>query len=110
MASTEVKQAIEAKGTWYRKVLWWVLGGIGLLGVIIGVVCLIKRKGPVSSAKDIVDTTAAKVRAIDAEAKVKAAEAAGVEATTVKEIERAAMIDDEYERAKRLAELAMEDY
>jgi hypothetical protein len=108
--SNKVKQAVETKGKWYLKALWWGLGFVALVGVVVGIVCLIKRKGPVTAAKDVAETTAAKVRAIDAEAKVKAAEAAGVETVVVKEIERAAMIEDDYERAKRLAELALEDW
>ena len=61
---------------------------MGLLGTVVGVVCLIKRKGPIDTADDVIKTTKEKIKTIDAEAKAKAAEAAGAETAVVKEVKR----------------------
>ena len=110
LTKEQAKAVEEAKCPLWKKVLWWALGIAGAIGTIILLVWVFKRKKPSTAVQDVVDKTKAKVRAIEAEAKAKAAEAAGAETAVVKEVKRIAEIDDEAQRARRMAELAAEDY
>lgn len=106
-ASEKVK---EAKGSTWKKVLWWCLGILGVLGAITLVICLIRRKGPLTTATDIVNDVKHKVDKIDAEAKVEVAKAEGAEQEVIDKIEAAAEIKDERERLQALAAALAEDY
>jgi hypothetical protein len=110
LTKDQAKAVEKAKGPLWKKVLWWCVGILGVIGTIVLLVWVFKRKKPSTAVKDVVAKAQAKVRAIDAEAKAKAAEAAGAEAAVVKEVKRIAEIDDEAQRARRMAELAAEDY
>ncbi|NIT77386.1 MAG: hypothetical protein GWN58_23530 [Anaerolineae bacterium] len=107
MASEKVK---EAKGSTWKKVLWWCLGILGVIGAITLVICLIRRKGPLTTATDIVNDVKHKVDKIDAEAKIEVAKAEGAEQEVIDKIEAAAEIKDERERLQALAAALAEDY
>jgi hypothetical protein len=100
----------EAKGSTWKKVLWWCVGILGLLGVILVIVCLLKRKGPLTSAADVVRETQLKIQEVDIQAKAEAAKAAGVEQAVVNKIVAITKIQDEQERNKQLALVLSEDY
>lgn len=106
-ASEKVK---EAKGSTWKKVLWWCLGILGVIGALTLVICLIRRKGPLTTATDIVNDVKHKVDKIDAEAKVEVAKAEGAEQEVIDKIEAAAEIKDERERLQALAAALAEDY
>lgn len=97
--------AASAKGPISKKVLWWVLGILGLILVIVLVLVIILRKGPIRAAEDIVKKTRHEIDKADIEAKAKAAAAAGAEDAAVDEIKRILEIDDGDKRRARLAEL-----
>ncbi len=104
------EKAKEAKGSTWKKVLWWCLGILGVIGAITLVICLIRRKGPLTTATDIVNDVKHKVDKIDAEAKVEVAKAEGAEQEVIDKIEAAAEIKDERERLQALAAALAEDY
>lgn len=109
-SSTSLQQAIEAKGATWKKVLWWVLGGLALITGVAFVWVLLKKKNPLTTPHVVAEGVKTEVIKIDASAKVEAAKAAGAEDKVVKEIEEAALDRDPVSQAKRLAALAMEDY
>ena len=100
----------KASGSTWKKVLWWCLGIFGVLGAITLVICLIKRKGPLTTATDIVNGVKQKIDKIDIEAKVEQAKAEGVEQVVINKINAAAEIKDERERLQALAAALAEDY
>jgi hypothetical protein len=100
----------EAKGSTWKKVLWWCVGILGLLGVIFVIVCLLKRKGPLTSAADVVKETQLKIQEVNIQAKVEAAKAAGVEQKVVEKIAAITKIQDEQERNRQLALILADDY
>jgi len=107
----EQKKAVEgAKGSTWKKVLWWCLGILGAFGVVFLLIFLFKKKTPGTAAKDVVAAAKQKIDAIDIEAKAEAAEAAKVEAAVVEEIKKTAEIEDEKERNEALAAILAEDY
>ena len=110
MTDEQKKKVKEAKGSTLKKVLWWCLGILGLIGVIVLIVCLLKRKGPITSAKEIINKTQYEIDKIDLEAKAKTAQAEAVEAEVVDKIKEIAKIENEHERNKELAALLEEDY
>lgn len=99
-----------ATGRWYKKAFWWLIGIGGLIGVSVLVICLVKRKGPISAAEEIAKRTGERIREVDANAKAEKAAAAGLEKKVVEAVKKAAMIEDPYDRAAELAMLALEDY
>jgi hypothetical protein len=100
----------EAKGATWKKVLWWCLGILGVIGAITLVICLVRRKGPLTTATDIMNGVKQKVDKIDANAKVEVAKAEGVEQAVIDKINEAAEIKDERERLQALAAALAEDY
>jgi hypothetical protein len=104
------KKVEEAKGATWKKVLWWCLGILGVIGAITLVICLVRRKGPLTTATDIVNGVKQKVDKIDADAKVEVAKAEGVEQEVIDKINAAAEIKDERERLQALAAALAEDY
>lgn len=105
--SENVKQAT---GSTWKKVLWWCVGILGVLGVITLVICLIKRKAPLTAATEIVNDVKQKIDKIDAQAKIEIAKAEGAEQVVIDRINAAAEIKDERERLQALAAALAEDY
>jgi hypothetical protein len=113
MADTPVNVVVqnlgEVQGSTPRRWLWFVLGGLGVVVVFV-IGWLVLRKSPIKAAAVVIDAVAAKVDAIDAQARVDTAIAAGVQAEQVKKVEEAAKIKDPVARAEAFAVLAKEDY
>ena len=103
----EQKAAVSAaKGSVWKKVLWW---GLGILGVIVVIVTLVFIFLPKKEEKNAVERIIEKVKKesdkADVEAKVKVAKAEGVAETKIEEIKKTLEIDDVDERRKRLADM-----
>jgi hypothetical protein len=112
MSDNKVKQAVEsAKGSWWKKALWWS-AGILVVGTGIGLLiwALVKRKDPVTAAKDVAEQIEVKLQAVDADAKASAAQAAGAEKEVVEKVREAAKEKDAFKRAQKLAAALGEDY
>jgi hypothetical protein len=97
--------AAKAKGSTAKKVLWWILGILGLILVVVFILVIVLRKGPIRAAEDIVKKTRHEIDKADIEAKIKAAAAAGAEKEAVEGIKKIMEIDDGDKRRERLAEL-----
>jgi hypothetical protein len=110
MKEDQKKAVEEAKGSRWKKVLYWCLGILGAFGVIVLLIFIFKKKSPGAAASEIVAKAKQKIDAIDIEAKAEAAEAAKVEAVTVEKIRALKDIEDEKKRNEELAALLAEDY
>ena len=101
----------QASASWKTKVLWWSLAAFGFIGIVgLSIFLLMQKKNPVKEVGRVVDMVEEQIRFSDANAKAKVAESLGVEKEVVKEIKRIAFLKDGTEKAKRMAELAKEDY
>jgi hypothetical protein len=105
--SENVKQAT---GSTWKKVLWWCVGILGIIGVATLVICLLRKKGPLTTATDIVNGVKHKIDKIDAQAKIEIAKAEGAEQVVIDKINAAAEIENERERLQALAAALAEDY
>jgi hypothetical protein len=110
MAGKVPKSVKEAKGSTWKKAMWWCLGILGVIGTITLVICLIRRKGPLTTTTDIMKGVKHKVNKIDIEAKAETAKAQKVEQKVIDKINAAAEIKDERERLQALAAALAEDY
>ena len=111
MSHDKVPESVKkAKGSTWKKALWWCLGILGVIGTIALVICLIRRKGPLTTTQDIVNGVKHKIDKIDAKAKVEVAKAEGVEQEVIDKINEAAEIEDERKRLQALATALAEDY
>lgn len=105
---TEAQKAAvkKATGSVGKKILWWTLG---ILGVVIVIVFLVVVFLPKKEEKNAVDRIIAKTKKetdkADIEAKVKVAKAEGVAETKIEEIKKTLEIEDTNERRAKLAEL-----
>lgn len=106
-ASESVKNAT---GSSWKKALWWCLGIVGVIGTITLIICLIRRKGPLTTATDIVNGVKQKIDKIDIDAKVEVAKAEGAEQAVIDKLNAAAEIEDERRRLQALAAALAEDY
>jgi F420-0:gamma-glutamyl ligase-like protein len=98
----DVKKASSGIAT---KVLWWVVGIFGVLGSILGIVALLKRKGPLTAAKEVIKKSKSELVKADIEAKKKMAEAKGAEKTVLDELDRIKKIKDPDEALDELEDL-----
>jgi HAMP domain-containing protein len=110
MTTEQISKIKEAEGVLWKKVLWWSVGFIGLLGTVFLIACLLKKKGPLTSALEIVQDTKDQINLLDVQAKIEAARAASVEKAVVDKLQDLLQIPDEKERNKQLAKLLAEDY
>jgi len=93
--SEDVKEEVKnASGSVVTKILWWVVGIFGVLGSVLGIVALLKRKGPLSAAKEVIAKTESELVKADIEAKKKVAEAKGAEKAVLDELDRIKKIED----------------
>jgi uncharacterized membrane protein len=105
---TEAQKAAvkKAKGSAGKKILWWTLG---ILGVVIVIVTLVVIFLPKKEEKNVMDRIIAKTKKetdkADIEAKVKVAKAEGVAEEKINEIKKTLEIEDTNERRAKLAEL-----
>lgn len=106
MTDEDKKAVAEAKGPSWKKVLIWI--GVVLLiltGITVILVMAFRKKNPAAAAKEIIRQAKESNFKADVGAKIEIAKARAVEEATVKELERIREIEDEKERAERLADL-----
>lgn len=102
----DLKKALAEKtGSVGKKILWWVLGILGVIGALVGIVCLLKMKGPLSAAEDVIKTSKAEIAKSDIEAKIKLAEAKNAEKKVVDKLKEIKEIDDEVKALEELNKL-----
>jgi uncharacterized membrane protein len=101
------KEAVKkAKGSVGKKILWWVLGILGVIIVIVTLVVIFLPKKEEKNAVDrIIEKTKKETDKADIEAKVKVAKAEGVAEEKIEELKKTLEIEDTNERRARLAEL-----
>jgi len=99
----ELKEDLKKEtGSLWKKALWWVLGILGVVGSIIGIVCLLKEKGPLSAAEDVIKISKREIAKSDIEAKIKLAEAKKAETEVIVKLKK---IKEEKDEVKALEEL-----
>jgi hypothetical protein len=105
--SPEDKQAVKAaKGPSWKKVLLWV--GVSLLiltAITVIAVMIWRKKDPAAATKEVIGQAKAASQRADIDAKIKVAEARGVEQDVVDELREIREIEDEKERLQRLADM-----
>jgi len=102
VADEAVKQAA---GPWWKTLLYWLLGILTAIGVIVGLVFLFKRKSPVQAVKDVIESTKNKVNLLDIEAKIEVAKLDATQALVVQQLEDIKKIEDRQQRMNALANL-----
>jgi len=85
--------------------LWWLGGFVALLAAVLGILFVLKRKGPIAGAAQVVEAVQAKIDNIDLAAQIKAAKAEGIETNVIAELNSIQEIKDRKERLSRLAKL-----
>jgi len=85
--------------------LWWLGGFVALLSAVLGILFVLKRKGPIAGAAQVVEAVQAKIDNIDLAAQIKAAKAEGIETNVIAELNSIQEIKDRKERLSRLAKL-----
>ena len=96
----------KAKGSTGKKILWWVLGTIGVIIVIVTLVIIFLPKKEEKNAVDrIIQKVKQETDKADIEAKVTVARAEGVAEEKIEELKKTVEIEDTNERRARLAEL-----
>ena len=96
------KELQAAKGSIWKKVLIW---GAGILGAVIGLVFLLKGKGPVQGVKEAVQKSKTESAKADMDEKIKVAEAKGAEKQVIEKLKEIKEIDDEVKRLEELNKL-----
>lgn len=90
----------------WKKVLIWMAAALALLvGVVVLIVMLFRKKGPIAATTDVVNYAKDQASKADLDAMIKVAKAEAAEESVVKRLVEIRDIPDEVERAKRLAEL-----
>jgi hypothetical protein len=104
--SEGVKEDVKnATGGVLKKILWWVVGIVGVLGSVLGIVALLKKKGPLSAAKEVIKKTEGELVKADIEAKKEVAEAKGEEKEVLDELDRIKKIEDPDQALDELEDL-----
>lgn len=85
--------------------LWWLGGFVALLAAILGILFLLKRKGPIAGAAQVVEAVQAKIDNVDLAAQIQAAKAIKLESSVIAELKSIQEIKDRKERLSRLAKL-----
>jgi len=99
------KDLQKAKGSLWKKILIWGVGILMMIGAVIGLVFLLKGKGPVKGVKEAVQKAKAESAKADMEEKIKVAEAKGAEKAVVDKLKEIKEIDDETKRLEELNNL-----
>lgn len=99
------KELQDAKGSIWKKVLIWGAGILAMIGAIIGLVFLLKGKGPVQGVKEAVQKSKTESAKADMEEKIKVAEAKGAEKQVIDKLKEIKEIDDETKRLEELNKL-----
>lgn len=99
------KELQKAKGSIWKKVLIWGAGILAMIGAVIGLVFLLKGKGPVKGVKEAVQKSKLESAKADMEEKIKVAEAKGAEKKVVEKLKEIKEIDDEVKQLEELNKL-----
>jgi hypothetical protein len=99
------KELQDAKGSIWKKVLIWGAGILAIIGAVIGIVFLLKGKGPVKGVKEAVQKAKTESAKADMEEKIKVAEAQGAEKKVIEKLEEIKEMDDEVKRLEELNKL-----
>jgi hypothetical protein len=103
---TVVQKVQEAKAPSWKKVLIWMAAVLALIvGVVVLLVMLFRKKGPVAATIDVVNYAKQQAAKADVDAMIAMARAESAEESVVKRLVEIREIQDAEERAKRLAEL-----
>lgn len=102
----EIRKAIEAaKGSTTNKVWWWILGFLGVLLSLVGILAIIKGKGPLTSAEEEIQRSKYETNKADMIAKAEAAAAQNAEQSVIDKLNNIATIKDERNRMDEYAKL-----
>jgi len=99
------KELKNAKGSLWQKVLIWGAGILAMIGAVVGIVFLLKGKGPITGVKEAVQKSKTESAKADIEEKIKVAEAKGAEKAVVDKLHEIKKIDDEDKRLEELNNL-----
>ncbi|KKN49137.1 hypothetical protein LCGC14_0645850 [marine sediment metagenome] len=91
--------------TWKKILIWSIVVVVFCTLVAVLLIVVLQRKSPVGAVDAVVARAKHQAAKADMDAKIKTAEARMVEDAVVAELKRIKEIEDEEERAKRLAEL-----
>jgi hypothetical protein len=105
LTDAQKQQLVNASGPIWKKVLWWVLGILGVIGGAIGILYVLKGKTPTTAVKESVASTKAEIAKSDLEAKIKVAEAAKMEQQVIDKLKEIKEIPDEKKRLDELNKL-----
>lgn len=99
------KELQNAKGALWKKVLIWGAGILAMIGAVVGIVFLLKGKGPVTGVKEAVQKSKTESAKADMDEKIKVAEAKGAEKAVVDKLKEIRELDDEDKRLEELNSL-----
>lgn len=89
----------------WKRVLWWTLAALGVIGVIVLLIFLFRKKGPKEQVNDVINKAKAQIQKAELDEKIKVAEARGEEKAVVDRLKEIKKIDDAHEQAKELEKL-----
>lgn len=93
------------KSPLWKRVLWWTLAALGVIGVIILLVFLFRKKSPKEQMNEVINKAKAQIQKAEIEEKIKVAEARGEEKAIVDRLKEIKKLDDAHEQAKELEKL-----
>lgn len=99
------KDLQDAKGSLWKKVLIWGAGILAMIGAVVGIVFLLKGKGPVTGVKEAVQKSKTESAKADMDEKIKVAEAKGAEKAVIAKLKEIKEIDDADTRLEELNRL-----
>jgi len=99
------KDISDAQGSIWKKVLIWGAGILAIIGAVVGIIFLLKGKGPVTGVKEAVQTAKTESAKADMEEKIKVAEAKGAETAVIEKLKEIKDITDEDKRLEELNNL-----
>jgi len=99
------KDLKEATGSLWKKVLIWGAAILAMIGAVVGIIFLLKGKGPVTGVKEAVQTAKTESAKADMEEKIKVAEAKGAEKAVIDKLKEIKEIDNEDKRLEELNNL-----
>jgi nucleotide-binding universal stress UspA family protein len=86
-------------------VLWWTLAALGVIGVIVLLVFLFRKKSPKEQVNEVINKAKAQIQKAEIDEKIKVAEARGEEKAVVDRLKEIKKLDDAHEQAKELEKL-----
>jgi uncharacterized membrane protein YvbJ len=89
----------------WKRILWWTLAAFGVIGVIVLLVFLFRKKSPKEQVNEVINKAKAQIQKSEIEEKIKVAEARGEEKAVVDRLKEIRNIDDAHEQAKELEKL-----